>query len=201
VAAESGMSRIAVFGYASLVSAASAAQTLGRQVEFAAVARLQGWSRGWTLGREQATSEKTFARLDGTVPRFCLGLNIDRDETAAAPNGVLIKLSEAELKRLDLREIRYLREDVTDAIAVTSGDADAIDTIVAYRARPERHHPTPPDDAIIVATYPTTIEAAFAELGPEELDVYRQTTAAPPVEVTEARLVADAIPEGNPRAW
>jgi hypothetical protein len=195
------MSRVAVFGYASLVSAASAAQTLGRPIEFAAVARLEGWARGWTLGREQATSEKTFARLDGSVPRFCLGLNIDRDESAAGPNGVLIQLSEAELERLDLREIRYLREDVTEAITATSGDADGLDTVYAYRARPERHHRTPPDDAIIVATYPATIEAAFAELGPEELELYRETTAAPPVEVIEATLVADAIPPGNPRAW
>jgi hypothetical protein len=195
------MSRLAVFGYASLVSAESAAQTLGRPVEFAGVARLAGWARGWTLGREQATSEKTFARLDGTVPAYSLGLNIDRDESAAAPNGVLIELSEAELERLDLREIRYLREDVTDAITVTDGDPNDLDTVYAYRARPERHHPTPPDDAIIIATYPVTIEAAFAALGPDELAVYRETTASPPVEVVEATLVADAIPEGNPRDW
>jgi hypothetical protein len=195
------MSRFAVFGYASLVSAASAERTLGRPVEFAAIARLNGWARGWTLGREQATSEKTFARLDGTVPRFCLGLNIDRDESAAPPNGVLLELSEAELARLDLREIRYLREDVTEAITVTGGDADGLDTVYAYRARPERHHPTPPEDAIIVATYPATIQAAFATLGPEQLALYRETTAPPPVEVAEAELVADRIPPGNPRAW
>jgi hypothetical protein len=201
MAPEIRMNRIAVFGYASLVSAASAAQTLGRPVEFAAVARLEGWSRGWTLGREQATSEKTFARLDGTVPRFCLGLNIDRDEAVAPPNGVLIELDEAELERLDIREIRYLREDVTDQIAVTSGDADGFDTVYAYRARPERHHPTPPEDAIIIATYPATIEAAFAALGPQELERYHRTTARPPVEVAEAELVADRIPPGNPRAW
>jgi hypothetical protein len=170
-------------------------------VEFAGVARLTGWARGWTLGREQATSEKTFARLDGSVPTFCLGLNIDRDESAPAPNGVLIELTEPGLERLDLREIRYLREDVTDQITVTSGDAAGIDTIYAYRARPERHHPSPPDDAIIVATYPATIEAAFDALGPEQLAIYRQTTAPPPVEVTEAELIEDRIPAGNPRAW
>jgi hypothetical protein len=195
------VTRFAVFGYASLVSVASAAQTLGRPVEFAGVARLAGWCRGWTLAREQATSEKTFARLDGSVPRYCLGLNIDRDELAAGPNGVLIELTEAELERLDVREIRYLREDVTDAITVSSGDAEGLDIVYAYRARPERHHPTPPDDAIIITTYPATIEAAFAELGSEELATYRETTASPPVEVVDAILIADAIPEGNPRAW
>jgi hypothetical protein len=195
------MSRVAVFGYATLVSAASAGETLGRPVEFAAVARLNGWARGWTLGREQARSEKTFARLDGSVPRFCLGLNLDRDESAPAPNGVLIELTESELDRLDLREIRYLREDVTDEITVTGGDADGFETVYAYRARPERHHPTPPDDAVIVATYPATIEAAFEALGPDQVSLYRETTASPPVEVVEAELIADGIPPGNPRAW
>jgi hypothetical protein len=80
---------LAVFGYASLVSPESAAQTLGRPVADPVPARLHGWSRGWTLGREQAKSEKTFARPDGSVPHFCLGLNLDPIPDAPAPNGVL----------------------------------------------------------------------------------------------------------------
>ena len=66
--AAAGVTGLAVFGYASLVSPASAAQTLGRPVGRAVPARLHGWARGWTLGREQAKSEKTFARPDGSVP-------------------------------------------------------------------------------------------------------------------------------------
>ena len=113
--------RTAVFGYASLASPESASRTIGRPVEFAGVARLQGWRRVWTLGREQAESEKTFARADGSIPRFCLGLNLEPDPDAPAPNGVLIELTEAELDRLDVREIRYDRVDVTAAIALESG--------------------------------------------------------------------------------
>jgi hypothetical protein len=192
-----GMTRLAVFGYASLVSPASAGQTLGRPVEIAAVARLYGWRRAWTLGRDNAASEKTFARLDGSLPRFCLGLNLDPDPNAPAPNGVLIEVSEAELDRLDLREMRYHRFEATDSIETEAG----FDAVYAYHARPEHHHPIPPADAIIVSTYPATIEAAFAALGPEQLGRYRETTVPPPVEVVEATLVADAIPEGNPRAW
>ena len=67
-----------------------------------------------------ATSEKTFARADGSLPRFCLGLNLEPDAGAAAPNGVLIELTEAELDRLDLREMRYQRVDVTDQIETAS---------------------------------------------------------------------------------
>ncbi len=137
----------AVFGYASLVSTASAGETLGRPVEVAAVARLRGWARGWTLARDNATSEKTFARPDGSQPRFCLGLNVEPSDRPTDPNGVLIALSEPELERLDLREIRYHRVDVTDAVAVEAADgapAPGFDAIYTYTARPEHHHPTPP---------------------------------------------------------
>ena len=197
------MSGLAIFGYASLVSPRSASQTLGRPVEIAAVARLRGWSRGWTLGRDNVTSEKTFARPDGTVPRFCLGLNIEGSGSPTDPNGVLIALTASELERLDVREIRYRRVDVTDAVdsELDGSNAPPFDAVFAYTARPEHHHPSPPPDSIIVAAYPATVEAAFAELGPPHLELYRASTATPPVEVTPARLVRDKIPAGNPRDW
>jgi cation transport regulator ChaC len=193
------LSRSFVFGYASLVSPDSAAETLGRPLAPAIPARLRGWARGWTLGREQARAEKMFARPDGSVPRFCLGLNLDPDPTAPAPNGVLIEVSEADLERLDIREIRYRRVDVTEAIDAPG--ATRVDRVITYVARPEHHHPAPPEDAIVIATYPATIEAAFERLGPGQLDLFRSTTAPIPVELTDATLVADRIPPGNPRAW
>jgi hypothetical protein len=204
VEAELAMSRLAVFGYASLVSPVSAGETLGRPVQIAALARLHGHARGWTVGRDNTATEKTFARPDGTVPHHCLGLNVDPVEDGAAPNGVLIEVSDAELDRLDIRELRFHRTEVTDAIEVLPGPAGAperFDGVFTYRARPENSFPTPPDDAIVVAAYPRLVEAAFAELGPDQLDLYRETTPAPPVDVTEATLVADSIPPGNPRAW
>ena len=193
------MRRAGVFGYGSLVSVASASQTIGRPVEIAAVARLEGWTRAWTLGRNQARSEKTFARPDGSRPRFCLGLNVEPSEQPTAPNGALIELSQVELERLDLREIRYHRVEVTEALELDG--EHGFDAIYTYSARPEHHHPEPPEDAIVVASYPATIEAAFAELGPEQLELYRRTTAPIPVEVTAATLVRDRIPAGNPRDW
>jgi hypothetical protein len=132
------------------------------------------------------------------VPRYCLGLDVHRDDGAEAPNGVLIEVSEAELDRLDIRELRFHRADVTEAI---EADPPRFDAVFVYRARPENHYPAPPEDAIVVATYPRLVEAAFAALGPEQLELYRRTTPPPPVEVTEATLIADAIPPGNPRAW
>jgi len=204
VEADLAVSRLAVFGYASLVSPASAAETLGRPVEIAAVARLHGHVGGWTVGRDNPATEKPFARLDGTLPRHCLGLNVDPADDGDPPNGVLVEVTEAELNRLDIRELRFHRTDVTDAIEVvstTTGDPLAFDGVFTYRARPENHFPEPPEDAIVIAAYPRLVEAAFTALGPEQLNLYRETTAPPPAPVTEATLVADSIPPGNPRSW
>jgi len=191
---------LAVFAYASLVDAQSAAETLGREVEVTP-ARLPGWRRRWTIARDNLDSEKCFARTDdGSLPHFCLGLNLEPAATDGdeAPNGGLIEVTMAELRRLDLRDIRYRRADVTDAVTeLPSGIGRAF----AYAARPERFAPTPPEDAVILTNYQRTVEAAFDALGAGQLDLYRRTTQPPPVPVIEGILVDDRIPEGNPRAW
>ena len=71
--------------------------------------------------------------------------------------------------------------------------------MVAYTARPANYAPEPPDDAILIASYVRAVEAAFEALG--ELEEFWATTDEPPVDVVEAVLVEDAIPEGNPRDW
>jgi hypothetical protein len=198
VEATSFVSELAVFGYGSLVSTASLAETLGRPVEIAALARLNGWRRTWGLARDNEASEKTFALADGTRPRFCLGLDVQPDEDAPAPNGALVSVTHAELDRLDVREIRYDRVDVADAI-----EADTVfDRVVTYRAKPEHRGAVPPAlGTVLIRTYLEAVETAFAALGPGELDLFRETTGPPPVEVVDATLVGDRIPQGNPRAW
>ena len=196
------MSRIAVFGYASLVSGASAAQTLGREVATCPIVRLTGWRRRWSLVRHNETAEKTFAHAEhGSLPPYMLGLNIEPGGAdAEAPNGALIELAEPELDRLDVREVRYDRVDVTAAIS-PSADELGFDRVIAYTAKPERFSAEPPEGAVILRTYLETVEAAFAERGDGELARFRETTGPPPVEVIDAVLVRDEIPEGNPRAW
>lgn len=201
------MNRLAVFAYGSLASPASAGETLGRTVEIAAWARLAGWARRWTLVRDNNTSEKTFARPDGSLPRFCLGLTLERAGGAEdGPNGALIELTDAELERLDRREIRYERIEVTDAVnaqslASAGTDVPGFDAVYAYTARASHHRPIPPAGSVLVAAYLRTVESAFETLGPGQLELFRSTTPPPAVEVIEATLVADRIAAGNPRAW
>ena len=188
-----------LFAYGSLVSPQSARQTLGREVAISAPLRLPGWRRRWSTFRDNLAAEKTFACGDGgELPRYCLGLNLEPEAGAAGPNGVLIELSESELDRLDLREMRYRRTEVTESIS-TEIRCDA--RVFAYTARPRHHAATPPRGAVILASYPRAVEAAFAALGADQLELYRATTDAPPVELIDGVLVADNIPAGNPREW
>ncbi|MGI9556723.1 MAG: gamma-glutamylcyclotransferase family protein, partial [Solirubrobacterales bacterium] len=111
--------RAAVFGYGSLVSLTSLAEVLGRPAHGSTRARLPGWRRRWSLQRHNLRSEKTFELADGSRPTWILSLNIERAPGSdAAPNGLLFDVSEDELVRLDSRERRYDRVDVTSEIDV-----------------------------------------------------------------------------------
>jgi hypothetical protein len=196
--ASPNVSDIALFAYGSLVDPASAAITLGHDVDHAP-ARLRGWRRRWSQARDNLASEKTFARVDdGALPPFCLGLNVERaDGDEPGPNGSLLVVTADDLERLDLREIRYDRLEVTGSIEGSEGGL----TVVTYVAKAANFAPEPPAGAVILASYLRVVEAAFDALGEGELDRFRETTGPPPTEVVEVELVRDAIPPGNPRAW
>lgn len=204
------MSRLAVFAYGSLVSPASFAETFGRQPDSLVPARLHGWRRRWSIARDNLAAEKSFAGPDGELPAWIVGLNIEpgpedawapsdahAPSKAPAPNGALIELDEAELERLDLREMRYDRVDVGGAV---SADAE-LDRVVAYTAKPQHLSPEPPTGAVAMAPYLRTVEAAFRALGDGEWERFLASTGLPPVELIEPRLVRDEIPPGNPRRW
>jgi cation transport regulator ChaC len=191
----------ALFAYGSLVSVPSAERTLGRPVECGPVVRLRGWRRRWSQVRDNRATEKTFAHAQtGAVPPHCLGLNLERAEADAGPNGVLIEVTVEELERLDRREIRYRRLDVT-AAAGTDAAASRFERVITFTARPENFAATPPPGAVILAPYLRAVEAAFGALGGDQLKVFAETTGEPPVEVIEAVLARDEIPPGNPRDW
>jgi hypothetical protein len=196
------VSRLATFGYGSLVSRASIAETLGHDAAPPVPARLAGWRRRWSLVRDNARAEKGFEPIEGDPFDYCLGLNLERALEAPAgewPNGGLIEMTAAELDRLDLRELRYDRVDVTGDIR--AGEADAFDAVFTYTAKSENFAPHPPPGSVVLASYLRACEAAFEELGPHELVAFGRSTDPVPVPVVEARLVRDEIPEGNPRAW
>lgn len=194
--------RVAVFAYGSLVSRASCEATLGEPLAGLWPAELTGWRRGFIQARRNRLCEKTFARRsDGEIPEWVLGLNVGPARAEAWVNGALIELSAAGRERLDRRELRYLRRDVSAAVRSTGPGAPSFDLVYTYVARPEHHAPSAPAGAVILRSYAETVEAAFADLGPGELERYRDSTEVPAVEIMDGVLVRDAIPPGNPRDW
>ena len=192
--------RLAVFAYGSLASLASAERTLGRPVQSAGPARLAGWRRSWSQARDNLRSEKTFALADGTTPSHCLGLNVER-RPGPGPNGALIEITEAELDRLAVREIRYDPVEVTTTRRDRGRGRPAFDRVVTFTAKAENYAETPPPGSVILASYARAVEAAFESLGPGQLELFRESTEPHPVEVVEGVLVRDRIPAGNPREW
>lgn len=189
-----------MFAYGSLVSPASAAATIGRDRPELHPATMAGWRRSFTLIRDNRTCEKTFARSDDdSVPDYVLALNLDPGATGELVNGALITVDAADLDRLDGREIRYRRIEVGDAVA-TSGRR-GLERVYTYVARPEHHAPSPPPGAVVLNSYERAVEEAFADLGPDELARYRETTERGSAERIDAYLLAGEIPPGNPRAW
>lgn len=197
------MSTDAIFGYGSLVSHASIAETLGRETSDPVPAVLCGWRRRWSIARVNAEVEKEFARDDGESFVHCLGLNLERAPGSDAgdwPNGALVELSEAELDRLDQREVRYERVEVSADIRPRSA-LEGIERVHAFTAKAAHYAPEPPSDSIIIASYVEACEQAFAQLGSGELERFRSSTGPPPVPVVAASLVRDEIQPGNPRRW
>jgi cation transport regulator ChaC len=191
------MSRVGLFGYGSLVLRESASMTLGRPIGELRPARLHDWRRRFSQRRDNLTCEKTFECEGGWRPEWILGLNVEQGEDGAGPvNGVVIELTEAELDRLDSREIRYDRVEVTGSV---EGE-DLPERIVTYKAKAFHFAPEPPEDSVILATYAAAVEEGFEELGLDELEHYLATTPYP-VDRVEATLVIDKIPDGNPRDW
>jgi cation transport regulator ChaC len=191
--------RIALFAYGSLVDPRSAELTLGRPVD-AVPATLEGWRRRWSVFRDNRRVEKTFVLADGRVPSFIVGLNLEEGQgRIPGPNGALLEVTATELERLDLRELRYDRVEVTAEIATKA--PLAFDQVVTFTAKPSNYAPTSPPGAVILASYARAVEAAFESLGPGELELFRATTDPRPVEIVEGVLVRDRIPAGNPRDW
>ena len=95
-------------------------------------------------------------------------------------NGVVIELSEAELDRLDIREIRYDRVDVTGSV-----EGEGLpERIVTYTAKDFHFAPEPPEDSVILATYVAAVELGFTQLGAGS---WTTTSRRPPIRSSASR--------------
>ncbi len=181
-----------IFGYGSLVSPASMATTIGRDVpaEDVAVAHLDGYGRRWNYGSLHLRGDWL---VDGvSVSRglvVSLGLVAGDTETC---NGVIVRVTDDELAMLDWRERDYERTDVSEGIRVEGAQrTSAVERVVTYVPRPsavERYEAARTDGrAAIRQSYWDLVRTAFADLGGGHLTQY-ETTPAPDVPVVDMTL-------------
>ena len=167
-----------VFGYGSLVELREPLLFEGRLHQPVA-GRLHGFRRHWGVAMnnwEANEGEKHFVDPDsGAKPRIRVAyLDIEECEGATV-NGLAIPVDATRLAELDVREINYMRIDVSASFR------PALPRVFAFRgtdAARERCRVEAPDDRIHVSRdYVDRIRAAFAALGPEHLAEYERTTA------------------------
>lgn len=148
-----------VFGYGSLMSAASAARTLGREPALVP-AMVRGWRRSWTSATPTAVDRRyRCAACGGVAAGSLVVLDLVRDPQGACA-GVLLECEGRELAALDARECRYHRvELVREALA---GEVQAV-PVWTYCRRAE-HVLGEGTDAWVAAGYLEVVERAAAGL-------------------------------------
>jgi len=154
-----------VFGYGSLIHPASVNRTLGRAEAPADMqpAELSGYQRCWQL-----LVHRRFTDDPPGLTTPCVVLDIAPRE-GATMNGVLVPVTQAELKLLDRREAKYDRIDVTDHIAPRPDRP-----VYTYVGRPR--HTRPPADAVIPGVYMRIIRDALPLWGEGFAERFEATT-------------------------
>lgn len=176
-----------VFGYGSLVAMKDELTFEGRA--WAAVrGRLVDYRRYWgaAMNNWEATPlEKHFVDPEtGEQPRIRVAyLDID-DAPGSSVNGLAIPVDARRLAEFDVREVNYLRVDVSAAFepALTR-------PVFAYRATEEarercRHRTDA--EVFVSRDYVEAVRSAFAELGQGQLEQYERSTE--PLDFPERHL-------------
>jgi dephospho-CoA kinase len=177
-----------VFGYGSLV-AMKEEVTLGGRPWPAVPGSLRDYRRYWgaAMNNWEATPlEKHFVDPEtGEQPRIRVAyLDVD-DEPGCAVNGLAIPADARRLAEFDVREVNYLRVDVS-----ADFEPPLPRPVFAYRATEEarercRRHRA--DAEVFVSRdYVAAVRRAFAALGPGQLEEYERSTA--PLDFPERHL-------------
>lgn len=174
-----------VFGYGSLVDPRSLARTIDRLAvvgDDAFEADLAGYGRRWNYGTMAVGESVQEPGREWTI--VALGVTVAADESV---NGLIARVDADELAALDRRERNYDQVDVTDRITVGSGVQ--VGRVVTFVPRPEpvaRFEQARADGlAAISKRYWDLVDAAFAALGPEQVERYRATTPDAGIPVVE----------------
>jgi hypothetical protein len=164
-----------VFGYGSLVELREPLTLDGRS--FAAVpGRLHGFRRRWGVAMhnwETGEGEKHFVDpRSGLKPRVAVAFLDIEEHPGGTVNGLAVPVDPVRLAELDRREVNYERIEVSGACRPAVAG-----TVFAYRGSEAARARGGADSGVCVSRqYMELIRAAFAALGPGELEEYERTT-------------------------
>ena len=118
-----------VFGYATLASPESVAQTVGRSIDPSSFqyATLRGWSRRWSVASDRFTHpERRFYMPDGSeFTGTTVVMGIVRDSGATC-DGAVFPVSRVDLSVLDVRERSYRRTDISNEVTWENKPAGSV---------------------------------------------------------------------------
>lgn len=178
-----------LFGYGSLVSPVSLAETIGRDPGPGdmRIAHVEGFGRRWNYGSKVLRGDWVHdgAEITGGLV-VSLGIAAAADESC---NGVIFHVDADELARLDWRERDYERVDITDQTTFGGAPIGApIEVYVPRQSAVERYEAArDAGRAAIRQSYWHLVRDAFALLGADHVAQY-DLTPPPDVPVAEIAL-------------
>ncbi len=181
-----------VFGYGSLVDPNDHLRRALRSDAYPAVdGFLDGYRRRWTAGMENRDqlNDKAHYLDPATGERLdvCV-VALSADPAPGRIGGVAFSVTEADLERLDLRELHYDRIDVTSAFRGNLGE-QPIWTYTANELARDNTRCAAADKRLVASQgYWERIQGAFRETG--GLPTFETSTDQPPCPLVALRHVA-----------
>jgi hypothetical protein len=167
-----------VFGYGSLVELKEPL-AFGGSLYPPLPARLVDFRRTWGVAMnnwEATDAGKYFVDPESGLKPHIRVAHLDIEESAGAMvNGLAIPVDEKRLAEFDVREVNYLRIDVSAAFRLAIPHQ-----VFAYRGTDEARERCRLDiagaEVQVSRGYVSRIREAFAAMGPTELEEYERTT-------------------------
>lgn len=170
-----------VFGYGSLVHREHLEAFLGRRLDDTEFqhAVLFGYRRRWNVAMDNSVvveGYKNYQDGDGNRPPVMVCFLGLEEASAGIVNGVVFRVSDDEMRRLEIRERNYDNVDVTDKVKMASPILRP-KRVITFVPRPDAVRRAEQGRAEgtlrVTSSYVDVVEEGFRTLGSEELDRYR----------------------------
>jgi gamma-glutamylcyclotransferase (GGCT)/AIG2-like uncharacterized protein YtfP len=168
-----------VFGYGSLVELLRQSPT---------VAVLRGHRRRWQVAMDNSRDLPGYKyyvdAATGERPVVFVAFVDLAPDAGSSVNGVAFPVDAGQLAVLDARERNYERHEITDRVTPPTGGR-----VWAYFGTPEARSRFETGPTVVSRAYLEQIRDGFAQLGPEELRRFEESSDDPPVPIRDLRRV------------